>query len=100
MRSCTNTRENGLRVNHQIARRTDISIDAMDLVPTRHNLIQGILKLLSMSINNSDSIQNTETIKNTIWAAQDLHALAKDALDLLFASSKSDSGRLKERKRK
>lgn len=55
-------------------------IDALDLLNTRHQQVQGILESIFMSIRD-DSAQ--KALKNSIWAAQDLLEQAEDALTML-----------------
>lgn len=52
-------------------------LDAMDMVNTRHQQVQAILASLFMSLDSSDPTQ--KTLKNTIWAAQELLEQAEDA---------------------
>jgi hypothetical protein len=56
-------------------------IDALDLVNTRHHQVQGILASIFMSLDSTDPTQ--KTLKNAIWAAQDMLEQAEDAAALL-----------------
>lgn len=56
-------------------------LDAMDMLNTRHQQVQAILASLFMSLDSSDPTQ--KTLKNAIWAAQDLLEQAEDAVAVL-----------------
>lgn len=59
-------------------------IDAMDLLHIKNQQIQAILASLFMSLDDADPTQRT--VKNTIWAVQDLMEQAQLAADILAAA--------------
>jgi hypothetical protein len=56
-------------------------IDALDLANTRHQQVQAILASLFMGLDSADPFQ--KTLKNAIWAAQDMLEQAEEAVALL-----------------
>ena len=58
-------------------------IDALDLLNTRHQQVQGILESIFMSIGDDPA---QKALKNSIWAAQDLLEQAEDAVAQLGIS--------------
>lgn len=53
-------------------------IDTMDLVTRRHHQVVAILESLSMSFDSTQSEPTGRTVKNAIWAVQDLLEESRD----------------------
>lgn len=58
-------------------------IEALDLLSARHHQVQAILTSLAMSFDAKDSVPAAQTVKNTIWAAQELLEQAQAAVAAL-----------------
>lgn len=71
-------------------------LDAMDMVNTRHQQVQAILASLFMSLDSADPTQGT--VKNTIWAVQDLLEQAQGAVERLELCGSECLNECKERK--
>ena len=53
-------------------------LDTMDLVTRRHHQVAAILESLSMSFDSAHSEPTGLTVKNAIWAVQDLLEESRD----------------------
>jgi hypothetical protein len=62
-------------------------IDALDLLNTRLQQVQGILGTIFMSLGNDPA---QKALKNSIWASQDLLEQAEEAAEILSALPPSE----------